>query len=71
MNLEDDTTRVPFEPYVLLLSLELLAIPLREKDNIKGIKALIKEMKINLMADNILTVSDPPTSLNYILDTVN
>lgn len=57
---------------LFVLSLEPWAILVRKNDNIKGIKALITEMKGSLFADDILlTVADPPTSLKYIFDTVN
>ncbi len=62
----------PLSPVLFVLSLEPLAILIRENDHFKGIKALKTEMKISLFADDILiTVVDLPTSVKYSLDKIN
>lgn len=58
-------------PVLFVLSLEPLAILIRENHNIRGIVAPVTEMKISLFADDILlTLSDSPTSLKHVLGTV-
>ncbi len=59
-------------PLLFILLLEPLAISIRNNHNIKGVAAPVTEIKLSLLADDILlTVADPPTSLKYVLETVD
>ncbi len=58
----------PISPYLFILAVELLAISIREDENIKGIKINQTEIKISQLADDTTCFTQDIESIGKILD---
>jgi hypothetical protein len=62
----------PLSPYLFNIVLEVLARPIQQQKEIKGIQILKGEVKISLFADDmILYISDPKNSITELLNPIN
>jgi hypothetical protein len=62
----------PLSPYLFNIVLEVLARPIRQQNDIKGIQIGKEEVKIPLFADDmILYISDPKNSTRELLNLIN
>jgi hypothetical protein len=58
----------PLSPYLVNMVLEILARAIRQEKKVKGIKIGKEEVKITLIADNIIVyLSDPKSSIRELL----
>jgi hypothetical protein len=61
----------PLSAYLFIITIELLAIQIRENKNIKGIKLGQEEIKISLLADDITLLLENTESIMTTLQTLN
>ena len=62
----------PFPPLLINIVLEVLATPIREKEEIKGIQVGKEEVKLSLFAnDMILYIETPKDSIRKLLELIS
>jgi retron-type reverse transcriptase len=62
----------PHSPYLFNLKLEVLARPIRQQKEIKGIQIGKEGVKISLFADDLIVyISDPKNSTKELLNLIN
>ena len=61
----------PLSAYLFIITIELLAIQIRENKNIKGIKLGGEEIKISLLADDITLILEDTVSISTLFSTLN
>ena len=59
----------PISPYLFIMAVELLAISIRENNNIRGIKILDREVKISQLADDTSCFVNDTGSVQEVLKT--
>ena len=60
----------PLSPYLFIIALELLAINIRNNDQIRGIKVDGNEIKLVIFADDMTTLVRDTVSFSHLINTV-